>query len=705
MFDRWLADLMRKGRNVQKHRLYRNVKTLNRVINTFAAAIEALFEARQQGADPFETVFAVVDEEELSRTLATAKDHMRPGNLDYRDLLQRRYALRRKQLMAMFNELSFEAVGKKHPALAALEHVARLQREHGKRVEAVEQTIKSDTFKAPLGHLKHTRWKRHALSGDEINANYYEMAAFQRLKQGLRSGDIAVRGSRRYRDFESYLLDEGEWSHLKTGGDTGLTVSDDPQEYLDARQSQIGELLSALQISLEEGGPVSQAEDGSLQLESLTKMTPAAAKELRGRIYSRVPWVQLSEVVIEVDGWTHFMDSFKHISSGMATNEEQKPALIAALMAAGMNFGFTRMAQATDFSRRQLAWAAEWHFREETMRAARATLDDFVLYHPYSSHWGSGVSSMSDGMRFPVNVQASNAVFNARYFGYRRGITIVTHSADIWMPFETRVINDVREALYVIDALCHNETDFDILEHYTDHAGYTYHVFALCRMLGFRFAPRIRAITEQYLFTVEHIDVQTAIEHLMKGPVDVALITENWDAMQRLAASIRQGRTSAALIMRKLASYPRQNQLALAFNEVGKLERTVFVLEYMLDESLQRRQRLGLNKGESVHALGRALFTTGQGEELSERDVDAQMNRASSLMLLVSAISAWNTIYLDKVMKTLRAEGEEVPEEILPHISPLGWEHINFLGKYDFDFSQSYSLDRLRPLRGGRVSL
>ena len=122
---------------------------------------------------------------------------------------------------------------------------------------------------------------------------------------------------------------------------------------------------------------------------------------------------------------------------------------------------------------------------------------------------------MSDGMRFPVNVQASNAVFNARYFGYRRGITIVTHSADIWMPFETRVINDVREALYVIDALCHNETDFDILEHYTDHAGYTYHVFALCRMLGFRFAPRIRTITEQYLFTVEHLEVLEESERIL----------------------------------------------------------------------------------------------------------------------------------------------------------------------------------------------
>ena len=515
MFDRWLGDLMRKGRNVQKHRLYRSAKTLNRVVNTFATAIEALFEARRLGSDPFETVFAVVDEEHLSRALDTAREHMRPANLDYRDLLQRRYTLRRKQLLAMFNTLSFAAVPGEHSALAALQHVARLQNEYGKRVETIEQAVREGTLMAPLEHLKHTRWKRHALSGNEINANYYEMAAFQRLKQGLRAGDIAVHSSNRYREFESYLLNDVEWVRLKQKSDTGLAVSDDPDEYLEEVQDKIAERLSAVQASLKNDGPVILDKDGSLKLKALESTRPASVKEWRAKIYARMPWVQLSEVVIEVDGWTRFLDSFTHLSSGMPTTEDQKPALIAALMATGMNLGLTRMAQATDLSYRQLAWAADWHFREETLRAAQAVLDDFVLDQPYSGHWGSGVTSMSDGMRFPVNVQAANAVYNPRYFGYRRGITIVTHSADIWMPFETQVINDVREALYVIDALCHNETDFDILEHYTDHAGYTFHVFALCRMLGFRFAPRIRGITRQYLYTVKPIEVSTAIEPLL----------------------------------------------------------------------------------------------------------------------------------------------------------------------------------------------
>ena len=136
----------------------------------------------------------------------------------------------------------------------------------------------------------------------------------------------------------------------------------------------------------------------------------------------------------------------------------------------------------------------------------------------------------------------------------RRGITIVAHAADIWMPFYPQVMQDTSEALYVIDALCHHETDFDIQEHYTDTASATYHVFAICRMLGFRFAPRIRAVTRKYLYTVEPLAADKALQPLIKGTADSELVVHNWDEMRRFSASIRHGTVSASLLMRKLAS-------------------------------------------------------------------------------------------------------------------------------------------------------
>jgi TnpA family transposase len=51
----------------------------------------------------------------------------------------------------------------------------------------------------------------------------------------------------------------------------------------------------------------------------------------------------------------------------------------------------------------------------------------------------------------------------------------------------------------------------------------------------------------------------------------------------RLAASLQHGTVTASLILRKLGSYPRQNSLALALREIGRIERTLFMLAWLED--------------------------------------------------------------------------------------------------------------------------
>ena len=83
--------------------------------------------------------------------------------------------------------------------------------------------------------------------------------------------------------------------------------------------------------------------------------------------------------------------------------------------------------------------------------------------------------SASDGIRFTAD-NAPFATYNSRYFGRKRGITVVTHVADVWMPFSLPVItNTSSEALYIIDALGHHESDLNIKEHYTDSASTAWH--------------------------------------------------------------------------------------------------------------------------------------------------------------------------------------------------------------------------------------
>ena len=97
-----------------------------------------------------------------------------------------------------------------------------------------------------------------------------------------------------------------------------------------------------------------------------------------------------------------------------------------------------------------------------------------------------------------------------------------------------------------------------------------------------------------------------------------------------------------------------------------------------------------------MNGLARALFFGKRGE-LRERGLQDQLQRASALNILINAISVWNTVYLTEATKVLKEKGT-LREDLLKHISPLGWEHINFLGEYTFDKKNVTSLDSLHPL-------
>lgn len=49
-------------------------------------------------------------------------------------------------------------------------------------------------------------------------------------------------------------------------------------------------------------------------------------------------------------------------------------------------------------------------------------------------------------------------------------------------------------------------------------------------------------------------------------------------------------------ILRKFAAYPRQHELAGALREIGRVDRTLFIIDWLLDADMQRRAEIGLNK-------------------------------------------------------------------------------------------------------------
>nr|BCT22985.1 hypothetical protein [Klebsiella pneumoniae] len=217
-------------------------------------------------------------------------------------------------------------------------------------------------------------------------------------------------------------------------------------------------------------------------------------------------------------------------------------------------------------------------------------------------------------------------------------------------------------------------------------------------LLGFRFAPRIRDLGETKLFIPKGDAAYDALKPMISSDrLNIKQIRAHWDEILRLATSIKQGTVTASLMLRKLGSYPRQNGLAVALRELGRIERTLFILDWLQSVELRRRVHAGLNKGEARNALARAVFFYRLGE-IRDRSFEQQRYRASGLNLVTAAIVVEHGIS-GACHQCFAWQRHGAGRHIVAISVAAGWEHINLTGDYLWRSSAKVGAGKFRPLR------
>ena len=688
MFEQLIGSMFKKTERAHADKFHKSGKAINEKVRLYARIGEALIEARAAAGDAFAAIEAVLSWDRFEATVAEAHKLAQPEDFDYLSLLDERYASVRKFAPLLLTEFEFHAA----PAMADLLQGLDVLRElnaSGKR--AMPNGV-------PTGFVK-PRWQPHVIGPEgSVNRHFYELCTLAELRDRLRAGDVWVRGSRQYRDFETYLIPNEAFATMQNEP-LPLEIATELPVYMAERrqclQTKMDEV--AAKARNRELVDVSLA-DGVLRISPLKKNTPASAIAFAEQVYTLMPHIKITELFGEVDGWTRLAERFVHMRT--LAPPKHRHALLTAVLADGINLGLTRMSEACRATPwRQLTWTADWHIRDECYAQALALLINAQHRQPLSSHWGRGTTSSSDAQFFRAGGQGEVRGRANLHYGQDPGVKFYTHLSDQFGSYHTNVIAaSAHEAPYVIDGLLYHESCLVIDEHYTDTGGFSDHIFAVCRPLGFRYAPRIRDLKEKRLYTIPGVIVPAELAPLVAGHINMKAIHDHWQDIPRLVMSIKTGTVTASVILRKLAAYPRQNGLALALRELGKLDRTLFTLDWLQDPDLRRRTHVGLNKGEQQNALRRAVFFNRLGE-IRDRSYENQRYPASGLNLLVAAIILWNTVYLQRVVDHLRKQGIEPGPTDLAHLSPLGWEHINLTGDYHWETEETIGPEQFRPLR------
>ena len=637
--------------------------------------------------------FERIPKKVLQEAIAETQGLIRPRPDDAIDFFGKRYSYMRQFVPLFLHTLTLRAQGPDDTVLRAVEVIRDLDR------VPMRRPVPKD---APLA-LVTDAWRPYIREPDgELSRRYYELCTLWHLRSALRSGRVWVEHSRRYADPDTYLIPPTAWPSLRLEVIRQTGTPSDGLKRLATREAELEACMAQVEKLLARKDSHVRVEDDELILSPLeADKRPASAEALEDLITAHLPQVELSELLIEVDAWTHFSDHFVHAAGADTLRPALLPHLYASILAHACNFGLEQMAQSTDISYQQLAWCTTWYVREETLEAAFTNLVNYHHKLPFSQVWGSGSLSSSDGQRFPVSGKNRHARAFPPTLGYGQGLTFYSWTSDQLSQYGSKpVIITARDATYVLDAILGNETELAILEHTTDTAGATEIIFALFDLLGLRFTPRLRDIGSRRLYRSGTIDLHNypRLQPHITGRINRQRVLDWWDDMLRAAGSMKLGHVTASLLVQKLQAYPQQNALAQALQEYGRLVRTLHVLRWYANNEDRRRVMRQLNKGEALHDLRAYLMIANKGQ-LRRKRGDELVNQASCLNLVTNAVILWNTVYMAAAVEQLKREGYPVNESDLAHIWPTRYEHLNVYGRYHFNIEEARRRKGLRPLR------
>lgn len=559
-------------------------------------------------------------------------------------------------------------------------------------LEAIDHFRNDEDFSAshaPMDFLDTEQKTALVRSDGTFRVSLYKVFLFQAVTTAIKSGDLNVDQSYKYRPMDDYLINKERWHREKARllERAGLTELAAPEPVLERLNTALTAQYKTTNDRASGNPHLKLRKEGTFHI--ATPALDARDADPLGDLFPQRHDVALAQVLETVNKHCNMLLSFEHWQQTHVRQATSHPALLAGIMGLGCGIGVRKMARiSSSVTESELDHTVNWRFSLDNIRAANDTvlkaMDGMELPNLYRQNRDQ-LHTASDGQKFEVRSDSLHASRSFKYFGQGQGVSAYTFIDERNFLWHSLMISAAdRESAYVIDGLMHNEVvKSDI--HSTDTHGYTEAVFGLTHLLGFSFAPRIKGIGKQTLHIFK--PKQQANPSWIIRPdktINETVIRDNWDDLLRLVATIKLKENTASDIFRRLNSYSRQHALYQTLKAFGQIIKSMFILRYVDDLALRQAIEKQLNKVELANRFTRAV-AVGNPREYTQTEKEEQEIAEACNRLIRNSIICWNYLYLAKqVEKAPDVEARENLLRLIAAHSPMSWAHINMLGEYDF---------------------
>ena len=538
-----------------------------------------------------------------------------------------------------------------------------------------------------------------------FRTSLYKVFIFQHITAAIKSGDLNLSQSYKYRPMDAYLIAPDRWRQDKQDllERAGLTEFADPEPVLATLRGALTQQYQCTNANSAANRHLKVRTDGVFHI--ATPATGADDASPSSDLFPQRHDVPLAQVLETINNHCGMLGAFEHWQQTHIRQAVSRPALLAGIMGLGCGIGVRKMARISSrVTEGELEHAVNWRFSLDNIRAANdavaKAMDEMELPNIYRQEAGT-LHTASDGQKFEVRSESLAASRSFKYFGQGQGVSAYTFVDERHILWHSLMISAAdRESAFVIDGLmCNDVVKSDI--HSTDSHGYTEAIFGMTHLLGFSFAPRIKGIGKQTLYIFRPKDRPGDQDWIIRPDkaVNEALIRENWDALLRLVATIRLKENTASEIFRRLNSYSRQHALYQTLKAFGQIIKSLFILRYVDDLALRQAIERQLNRVELANRFTRAV-AVGNPREFTQAEKEEQEIAEACNRLIKNCIICWNYLYLARQLEKApdAAARDDLRRAIAAH-APMAWAHINMLGEYDFSDEKLRDALGILPLK------
>lgn len=601
-------------------------------------------------------------------------------NDNYLPLLWEYFAPKRSTLLKLVKVLNLQSSSQDQSLYQALQIVL------------AHANIKSEYFEdAALDpSFAPEKWRKLICKNEHstnlISRRYLEMAVFSCIANELRSGDIFVEGSETYADYRKELLPWEQCQPLLKEYCDEVGIASTPKDFVKNLRNNFIRVANNVDKKFPDITELIIDDKG---IPTLKKRAPKQRSRqaiwLAQEIKSRMPERNLLDIICNTHHYTEWASVFGPISGFDTKITDPAERYILTNFAYGTRMGPTQAAKhiKADISTHMLSWVNRRHVTPSLLDNALTKLINFSNLFQIIKAWGTGKACAADGTICYIREENLIAEYHIRY-GHRGGIAY-HHVSDQYIAlFSTFIPCGVWEAVEIIEALLKNKSDIKPDTIHADTQGQSTAVFGLSHLFGINLMPRIRNWKDLKFFRPTKDSKYKHIDSLFTDTIDWDLIETHWPDLMQVALSIRAGKMSSSLLLRKLNSYSRKNRLYRAFQELGYVIRTQFLLEYISNIELRETITATTNKVEQYNQLcDWASF--GSIDLVASNDENEMEKAVKYNDIITNSVILQNIIDMSDIIHQLIQDGAEIREDDIAFLSPYLTEHIKRFGDYLID--------------------